>query len=90
MGATKQFLLDSYIFALITTFLPLLSWSHLKLHFDTVNPENFANSVKRHICDAKNSRLGHDLHISVKDTVISAFRKELIFTKLSICEVSRK
>ena len=30
--------------------------------------ENFilAYSIKRHICDAKNLRLGHDLHISVK------------------------
>ena len=27
----------------------------------------FTNSVKRHICDAKISRLGHDLHISVND-----------------------
>ena len=27
----------------------------------------FANIVKRHICDAKNSRLGHDLPISVYD-----------------------
>ena len=51
---------------------------------------NFANSVKRHICDAKNLRLAHDLHISVKDRVISAYRKDFIFTKLRICEVSRK
>ena len=50
----------------------------------------FANSVKRHICDAKNSRLGHDLRILVKDRVISAFREDFIFTKLRICEVSRK
>ena len=27
----------------------------------------FAKSVKIHICDAKNSRLGHDLLISVYD-----------------------
>ena len=33
----------------------------------------FANSFKRHICDVKNSRLGHDLPISVNDRVISAF-----------------
>ena len=31
----------------------------------------FANSVKRHSCDAKNSRLVHDLPISVIDGVIS-------------------
>ena len=37
------------------------------------------NSVKRHICDAKNSRLGHDLHISVNDRVISVFREDFIF-----------
>ena len=38
----------------------------------------FANSVIRHICDAKNSQLGHDLN----DRVISAFGEDLIFTKL--------
>ena len=31
----------------------------------------FANSIKRHICDAKNSQLGHDLRISVSHRVIS-------------------
>ena len=51
----------------------------------------FANRVKKHICEAKNSRLGYDLHISVNDRVISAFREDFIFTKLRICcEVSRK
>ena len=43
----------------------------------------FANSVKRHICDAKNLRLGHDLPISVNDRVISPFREDFIFTKLA-------
>ena len=50
----------------------------------------FANSVKRHICDAKNSQIGHDLRILVNDRVISAFREDFIFTKLRICKVSRK
>ena len=50
----------------------------------------FANSVKSHICDVKNSRLWHDLPISVKDRMISPFREGYIFTKLRICEVSRK
>ena len=45
---------------------------------------NFTNSVKRHICDAKNPRLAHDLHISVIDRVISPFREDFIFTKLCI------
>ena len=45
---------------------------------------------KRHIWDANNSRLGHDLHRSVNGRAISPFREDLIFTKLSICEVSRK
>ena len=58
--------------------------------FISVNPEISTNSVKRHICDPKNSRLGHDLHKSVNDRVISAFREDFIFTKLRICEVSRK
>ena len=41
----------------------------------------FANSVKRHICDVENSRLGHDLPRSVNDRVISAFREDFVFTK---------
>ena len=50
----------------------------------------FANSVKRHIWDVKNLQLGHDLPISVKDILILPFREDLIFTKLCLCEVSRK
>ena len=50
----------------------------------------FANSVKRHICDVKMSRLVCDLHRSVNDRVISGFREDVIFTKLRICEVSLK
>ena len=42
----------------------------------------FANSVKRHICDVKNSRLRHDIPISVNDRVISPFREDFVFTKL--------
>ena len=38
----------------------------------------------------KNSRLGHDLPISVNDRVILPFRDGLIFTKLRIRQVSRK
>ena len=45
----------------------------------------FAKSVKTHICDAKKSRLSHDLRILVNDRVISAFREDFIFTKLRIC-----
>ena len=54
--------------------------------------ENFisANSIKRHICDVQTSRLRHDLPISVNDREILLFREGLIFTKLHICEVSRK
>ena len=53
----------------------------------TVNPEIFARilfsqTALKHICGATNSRLGHDLHILVSDRVISAFRKDFIFTKL--------
>ena len=49
----------------------------------------FPKSVKRHICDVKNSRLRHDLPISVNDSlrVISPFREDFIFMKLRICEV---
>ena len=35
----------------------------------------FANSVKRHTCDVKISRLGHDLPITVIDSVISRFAR---------------
>ena len=45
----------------------------------------FANSIKRHICDAKKSRLGHDLPSSVNNRMILLFRVGFIFTKLSIC-----
>ena len=44
----------------------------------------FANSVKRHILDVKNSQLWHDLPISVNNRVISAFREDFIFKKLRI------
>ena len=47
----------------------------------------FANSIKRHISDVKNSRLRQDLPISINDRVMSPFREGFIFTKL--CEVSR-
>ena len=50
----------------------------------------FANRVKRHICDVKNSRLWHGLHISVKFRVIAPFREDYIFTKFRIYKVSRK
>ena len=52
----------------------------------------FANSVKRHICDVKTLQLGHDLPISVNNILISPFREgeDFIFTKLCLCEVSRK
>ena len=44
----------------------------------------FANSVKRHICDAKISQLGHDLPISVNDRMGSPFFKGFLFTKLRL------
>ena len=42
----------------------------------------FANSVKRHICHVKNSRLRHDLPTSVKDKAYSPFREGFIIAKL--------
>ena len=39
----------------------------------------FANNVKRHICDVKNSRLGPDLPILVNNRVILPFREDFIF-----------
>ena len=47
----------------------------------------FANSVKGHICDFQNSRLSHDLPISVQDRVILPFNEGFIFVKTSqFCE----
>ena len=56
----------------------------------TINSEIFAKSVKRHICDVRNSGLGRDLPTSVNDIAISPFHENFIFTKLRICEVSQK
>ena len=50
----------------------------------------FANSIKRHISDVKNSRLRQDLPMSINERVILPFRVGFIFAKLRICEVSRK
>ena len=41
----------------------------------------FANSVKIHICDVKNSRLRHDLPTSVNDRVILPFFVRVIFPR---------
>ena len=66
------------------------------LDLNTVNLEIFVrilfleNSVKRHSCSAKNSRQVHDLHTSVIHGAILPFSEDFIFTKLRICEVSRK
>ena len=50
----------------------------------------FANSIKRHISGVKNSRLRQDLPISINGLLILPFCEGFIFTKLRICEVSRK
>ena len=50
----------------------------------------FASSVLRNTCNRRIQRLGYDLPLSVVDRVISPFREDLIFTKLRMCEVSRK
>ena len=61
----------------------------------TVNSEIFTRIIfsgiaLRHICDVRNWRLVHDIRISVNDRVILPFREGFNFTKLRICEVSRK
>ena len=57
------------------------------VQYITVNSEIFVNSVKRHICDIKKSRIGHYLPISENDRVISSILKGLIFTKLRIFSI---
>ena len=56
----------------------------------TVNPEIFARilflriGLKDIFATLKNSRLWHDLPISVNDSVFSAFLEDSIFTKVSL------
>ena len=50
----------------------------------------FANGIKRHISDVKNSRLKQGLPISIHDRVILPFREDFIFMKLRICDLLRK
>ena len=42
----------------------------------TVNPENFANSIKTHICD-----------VEIRDKGVLYLYEDFIFTKIRICEV---
>ena len=48
----------------------------------------FANSIKRHIRDVKNSQIRQDLPISINDRVILPFREGFIFTKLHYAKFS--
>ena len=52
----------------------------------------FANNIKRHIhiCDFRNSRLGHEIPISENYRVIWLFHEGFIFTKLHICAKFRE
>ena len=43
----------------------------------------FANSIKRHLCDVRNSRLGHDIRISVNGRAILPIREGFNFRKLA-------
>ena len=69
-------------------------WQTVKIQMQFCKSGNFREiyiftiSAKRHICDAKSLRLGHDLPISVNDRVLSPFREDFIFAKLRMCEVS--
>ena len=62
---------------------------------NTVNSEIFERilfsqiALKDIFVTLKNSRLRHDLPISVNDRVILPFHEDFIFAKLCICEVSR-
>ena len=48
----------------------------------------FANSVKRHICQVKNSRLWHALPTSVMGKDFLPFRESFVFLKLRMRKVS--
>ena len=49
----------------------------------------FANNIKRHICVVNNLPQGHDLPLSVKDRVISQFRK-IFFHKAKSMHIKNK
>ena len=51
----------------------LQSWAKYCKFVNSRQNFTFENSVKRHICDIQNSRLKHDLPISVNDRVILQF-----------------
>ena len=50
----------------------------------------FSKSVKRHICNFKNLRLGHDLPIPINVRLISLFCESFIFMKLGTCAKFRE
>ena len=54
-----------------------------KIHFLTFI---FANSAKRRICHVKNSRIWHDLLISVNDRVISPFHEGLFSRNFAVAK----
>ena len=60
----------------------LISWSGYCKSGNFHENFIFADSIKRHICDFKNWRIGHDVPILVNDRVISPFREDSIFIKL--------
>ena len=49
------------------------------IHIDTVDSEIFANSIKKHISEVKNSRLRKDLSISINTRVILPFRESFMY-----------
>ena len=62
---------------------------------DSVNSEifvsiSFSRIPPKYTLRRKKSRLGYKLPVSVNDRVIQPLRECLIFTKLHICELSRK
>ena len=56
----------------------VLIWSSKR----SVDSEIFANSIKRHISDAKNSPLRQDLPVPINDRVILLLCEGFILTKL--------
>ena len=67
----------------------------LSYKLTTVNPEIFARILfsriaLKDIFVALKFAIFHDLRILVNYRVVSPFREDFVFTKLRICEVSRK
>ena len=67
-----------------------LEWKFVTLNAEISVSIFIGNSVKTHYLRCYNLRQWRDLPILVNESDISPNREDFIFTKLRICQVSRK